>query len=273
MLVLLAACRTQAPAATGETGSDRPSVNLDIVGFNVESGGSDPQVVADGAVAPVQAEDMWGFAEVEGESAAKTLVAAAPDPGSDQDWHYVMGTTGFEDRLVLAWDATQFELEDSEELWDINVGGTARAPLVGHFRARDNDARFLVVVNHLWRSEADSRLQQAQMLNAWGADQDEPVVMVGDYNFDWEVETGNHDPGYDALVKKGVFEWVQPKTLVKTQCSGFYDSILDFSFVGGDAQRWDADAFVLDQDRDYCDPQNADANSDHRPVRVDLKVP
>jgi hypothetical protein len=60
--------------------------------------------------------------------------------------------------------------------------------------------------------------------------------MVGDYNFDWDVGSGDHDPGYDELVAGGVFEWVRPDPLVSTQCSGFYDSVLDFVFVGGDAR-------------------------------------
>ena len=78
------------------------------------------------------------------------------------------------------------------------------------------------------------------MLNAWAAKQQLPVVAVGDYNFDWDIANGaaNHDLGYDLMTTQGAWDWVQPDSLVTTQCSGWpcrYDSVLDFVFTAGQA--------------------------------------
>ena len=62
-------------------------------------------------------------------------------------------------------------------------------------------------------------------------------MAVGDYNFDRDVRTGDtvHDRGYDLLTVDGVFTWVRPPQLIRTQCS--FDSVLDFVLVAGDARR------------------------------------
>lgn len=279
VILLLAACFRPPPTDTGDSGSapdtDVPvsSVTFDAIGFNLESGGSDPEIVASDTVAFIEGEALWGFVEVENEGVAELVVAAAKDPGTDQDFRYVMGTTGYDDRMVLAWDDTRFELLGSEELYDINVGGNVRAPLVGTLRERTSGQRFLFVVNHLFRSDEQARHEQAELLNAWGAAQDGPVVMVGDYNFDWEVSDGRHDEGYDSLTEGGVFDWVQPEVLVKTQCSPYYDSVLDFVFVGGEAREWPAEAEILRAGTEYCAQRNIETFSDHRPMRVTIELP
>jgi endonuclease/exonuclease/phosphatase family metal-dependent hydrolase len=173
---------------------------------------------------------------------------------------------------VLAWDDAVFALEAHDELGSVNVGGTVRAPLVGHLTHRASGLRLLFVVNHLWRTDEPARHEQARLLNAWGADQVEPVVMVGDYNLDWNVETGQHDRGYDELTADGVFEWVRPATLIETQCSGF-DSVLDFVFVGGAARDWTASSEILRPSPEYCSRQFEETFSDHRPVRASFSVP
>lgn len=97
----------------------------------------------------------------------------------------------------------------------------------------------LFMVNHLYRSKATKRHEQATGLNDWAKTQTLPVIAVGDYNFDWSIPTGdtNHDKGYDNMVINGVFTWVRPETLVKTHCS-HHNGVLDFVFVSGDAQSW-----------------------------------
>jgi hypothetical protein len=271
--LLLAACGPRGVApTTGDTGpAPGPPVAFDVLGFNVESGGSDAQVVADEIVSVIQGEALLGFAEVESEATAELLVAAAADEG--QVLRFVLGTTGYSDRLVLAWDDAVFSLDASEELDDINVGGTVRAPLVGEMTHRESGLAFLFVVNHLWRTDDGARHEQAELLNAWGREQTAPVVMVGDYNLDWEIDTGDHDRGYDELTADGVFEWVQPATLLKTQCSSFYESVLDFVFVGGAARDWTASSEILRPSNEYCSPVYEETFSDHRPVRASFTIP
>lgn len=270
MLLLALACVRQTPDASGSTGTppEPDPVKFTAMGFNTESGGSDPATVATEVVADLTGESLWGFAEVQDEAAGRLYVEAAADPGEDQQWDSVLGTTGYTDRLLLAWDDARWELLSSEELTDINVGGTVRAPLVGHLRERASGLELLFVVNHLWRTDEPARHEQAALLNGWGREQSLPVVMVGDYNFDWDVGSGVHDEGYDELVAGDVFRWVEPETLVATQCSRSYDSVLDFVFVGGEARSWSADSDVLRTDDTYCSSSHETTWSDHRPVRA-----
>jgi hypothetical protein len=87
---------------------------------------------------------------------------------------------------------------------------------------------------------------------------------VGDYNFDWDVTNGEivHDPGYDLLTVDGIFTWVRPPQLIRTQCS--FNSMLDFIFVAGEAQRWRGSSEILAAHEDYCPSDQT--WSDHRPV-------
>lgn len=163
-------------------------------------------------------------------------------------------------------------LLSSEELSNINIGGNVRAPLVLHLKEKDSGQELLFMVNHLYRSDADARHSQAQLLNDWAAQQTLPVVTVGDFNFDWDVQTGQHDKGYDLMVADGRYEWVKPETLVTTQCSGWpcaFESVLDFVFVAGPAKNWLASSDIVVADGDFPDDETT---SDHRPVRVTLNL-
>ena len=124
------------------------------------------------------------------------------------------------------------------------------------------------MVNHLYRSRDAERYKQAQMLNDWAEQQTLPVIAVGDYNFDWEVKGGEarHDQGYDLMTADGAWKWVQPARLVTTQCSGWpcrYNSVLDFVFAAGPAQKWQAESQIVVVPGDFPDDT---AKSDHRPV-------
>jgi hypothetical protein len=98
------------------------------------------------------------------------------------------------------------------------------------------------------------------------------VIAVGDYNFDWDASFGDssHDAGYDLMTAGGIFRWVRPGELVRTQCG--FNSVLDFVFVGGSARLWIGDSeIVFRQDNSHC-PDNA-SRSDHRPVTGSFTLP
>lgn len=235
---------------------------LTVASWNVESGGSDDEVVRS-RIARFQGVDLWGLSEVASPASAAAFELGAED-GEGADFQRVVGTTGGGDRLAIIFNAGRFRLVRSQELTHINQGNH-RAPLVAEFEERATNRRFLFMVNHLARANNALRHRQAQQLNEWVRSQTLPVVAVGDYNFDWEVRGGdtNHDRGYDNMTAGGAWSWVRPAALVKSQCSPQFDSVLDFIFVNAAAQAWAGSSEILVEPND-CDP--SPETSDHRPV-------
>lgn len=247
-----------------------PTVTLKVVAYNVESGGASSATVADN-VATVAGEALWGFSEVQNQSWLDQFEAAADDGG--QDFRSILGSTGYQDRLGIVWNADEVTYESHQELNNVNIGGSARAPLVATFVHDATGVRFLFMVNHLWRTNDTARHQQATLLNDWARDQTLPVIAVGDYNFDWAVDGGedDHDVGYDNLVEDGVFEWVRPDDLVQTQCSYAFDGVLDFVFTANGAQDWASEGDILLRQNVHCQP--SDDRPDHRPVSAVFEIP
>jgi endonuclease/exonuclease/phosphatase family metal-dependent hydrolase len=236
---------------------------LTVVGFNVESGGANLNVLAS-QIEELADVDLWGFSEVQ-DSAWERRFREAAAVGENASFNSILGTTGGADRLQIAYDSDRLELVRQFELHAINVGGNVRAPLVGEFRDKASGQSFLFMVNHLYRSQAERRYEQARMLNGWARIQTLPVIAVGDYNFDWNAAGGetDHDRGFDEMTADNVFAWVKPAAIIKTNCSP-HNSVLDFVFVSGAAQQWSSSSSILFSEPSYC--SNEASRSDHRPV-------
>lgn len=243
-------------------------VTLNVIGYNVESGGARISTLRE-IVGEIDGCDIWGFSEVRSRDWAMQLEQGAEE-GENADFQTVLGSTGGSDRLAVVFDAERFELVGSDELDEINIENRVRAPLVAHLRERSSGGEFLFMINHLYRSRATARHRQSMLLNSWMNLQSLPVIAVGDYNYDWGVDDGDvdHDEGYDFLTAGGTFEWVRPEELIKTQDSGF-NSVLDFVFAGGDAREWTATSTILVRDGDFPDNH---LTSDHRPVRAHFEI-
>jgi len=242
---------------------------LSVVSWNLESGDADPQTLRQ-FVAETQGVDIWGFSEME--AAWADTLEDASEEGEDAHFETVLGTTGRGDRLAVVYDEDRFDLLSTEELDDLNPGGRVRSPLVVELFDNTTRRKFLFMVNHLYRSNEGARHEQAEGLNIWARGQDLPIIAVGDYNFDWEVEGGDddHDRGYDEMTKDGIFAWVRPATLVKTQASPRYNSVLDFVFVADKEQEWDAVSEIELMREPFTDD---DSTSDHRPVKALFTIP
>jgi endonuclease/exonuclease/phosphatase family metal-dependent hydrolase len=238
------------------------SEGLIVMGYNVESGDADPVVVSQ-RIEAFEGCDIWGLSEVQSQSWADAFEEAA-EYGENADFAHILGSTGGGDRLLIIYNADRFELIDSQELHEINIGGNVRAPLVAKLSVRSTGQEFWFMTNHLYRRRADRRHEQATLLNAWATSQALPVIATGDYNFDWSVTNGDadHDQGYDNITAGGVFNWVRPTVLVKTQDSS-HDSVLDFVFVSGQAKQWAVRSEIIVAPGDF--PDNRDT-PDHRPV-------
>jgi endonuclease/exonuclease/phosphatase family metal-dependent hydrolase len=242
---------------------------LTVAGFNVESGAANSNVIAE-QIGPLDGIDLWGFSEVKNSTEARALRQGAED-GESGTFESILGTTGGSDRLLIVYNSGRLDLMQNGELHDLNIGGSVRAPLWARFRIKPSGSEFIFMVNHLYRGSTAGRHAQAEGLNDWVQTQTAPVIATGDYNFDWHFQTGDtkHDRGYDLMTAGGFFRWVRPPALVPTNCSG-HRSVLDFVFVSGDAQSWEAESEVLFPEDSYC--PDTSSTSDHRPIlaRFDL---
>ena len=250
-------------SATGPAASAPAAAPITIVGWNVESGGALQNVVAD-RLANFQDVDIWGLSEVNAIDAEAFEFGA--EEGEGANYGSYLGTTGRADRLLLIWDDDRFDLVNSGQLTEI--GQNARSPLWVQLKETATGLEFMVMVNHLHRSNDNTRHRQAQMLNAWAASQTLPIIAIGDYNFDWNLPNGDtdHDLGYDNMTKDGVWEWIRPAELVTTQCSGWpcgYNSVLDFVFASGPARDWNIASQIIVAENDFPDDFTT---PDHRPV-------
>ena len=122
-----------------------------------------------------------------------------------------------------------------------------------------------------WQCEAAPRASQA--LRLWAADQELPIVGIGDYNFDFDFPTRRGNPAFDEFHLDYVWYWVEPMKLVDTNWSDrdgdgvddYPHSCLDFTFVAGKAKLWHSRSRVIVRDGDFPDD---DKTSDHRPVEL-----
>ena len=250
-------------------------IRVDVMSYNLQSGHAKIPVLADEIKLMSDTVDLWGLSEVQNEDWAKDLEVAAEN-GSGVEFGQILGTTGGTDRLLILFNEKMFEYVDDFELHRINprVDGRrrVRSALVARLKLKTTGQEFLFMVNHLYRGRANRRHEQAELLNEWGAQQKLPVIAVGDYNFDWEVSGGDsdHDLGYDNFVEDGVFVWVRPDTLVKTQKSDRYDSVLDFVFTNRFASSFAIDSEIIVTKNDIPDTPEI---SDHRPVYALFSFP
>jgi endonuclease/exonuclease/phosphatase family metal-dependent hydrolase len=218
--------------------------------------------------------DIWLIQEARGDGTFDALTQAA-GYGEEDSYVSVAGTTGADIPLLTIYNDARFDLLGWEELHDINTTGNARAPLVLHLVDTETGVEFLVVNNHLYRSREEERDRQATLLNEWAQTQTLPIVEGGDHNFDYDVPDGPSasDRGFDNMTAGGVWQWVEPKDLVPTQCTDnlpcTYDDVLDFIFVAGPAREWPATSQVIVRDGDFPDDG---IKSDHRPVAAYLGV-
>ena len=238
-----------------------------VATWNVNMNEADQPSIA-AQIAAFAGIDLWVLQEAAGWKSGE-LFAEAAGVGEPGVFGYILGTTGIDIPLMTLYDKTRFELLGWEELHEVNFTGTVRAPLVLHLRDKGTGVEFLLVNNHLYRTQEDDRDHQATLLNQWARTQTLPIVAGGDYNFDYDVPDGPslQDRGYHNLIADGVFVWVMPDLLVPTQCTNSlpcrYDEVLDFIFTAGDARQWLAESAIVVRPGDFPDDRR---KSDHRPV-------
>lgn len=265
------------PASTAvEPAKEEPSArilpNISILAWNVESGGSDPLVIAQ-QLKELGTHDVVCLSEVE--------------PGSFDLYKDAMGTnftsingrSGRSDRLQIIFNSEKFELLQTEELesyreFTLN-NGSHRSPMYVRLQIRGTDKQFVVMTNHLARGNAELRKQQAIGLREWARDQSAPLIAIGDFNMDFDFRTERGNDAFPEMIRDNVWEWVRPNQLIDTNWADrnkdgiddYPDSMLDFAFVAGPAKTWSPECVVVVRPDDFPDDETT---SDHRPIKLML---
>lgn len=272
-----------------------------ILAWNVESNRPNQAPVSDANVLAMELETMLrsdatrsqivSLSEVEPKTFSIYVQAVAKGMQSEVD--YVTTASGGyhdSDSVMLIVDKKRFEIVDTLELHrfggmkgNFNVETTngddlgelrARSPLAARVRDLQSKKTFWVVANHLARGEADLRTSQAKMLGLWAQSQPDPVIAVGDFNFDYDFATQKGNEGFKAMLESGVWQWLKPDPLIDSNWSDdrrvtdrrvdrYPDSLLDFVFVANGAKSWKGEADVVVRPNDFPD---SDKTSDHRPM-------
>ncbi|MFN9245617.1 MAG: endonuclease/exonuclease/phosphatase family protein [Planctomycetota bacterium] len=278
-----------------------------LLAWNVESNRpgqppvSNPLVIAEQLSElmrdPATRAEVVVLSEVDPVTVQRFQKAVAEGLGSEIDF-VTSGSGGFQDTdsLMLIVDKQRFRIEEAVELHryagiaaNFNNPETdsadfgalrARSPLAVRLVDLKSSDSFWVIANHLARGEAELRTDQARMLVKWAADRQEPVITAGDFNFDFEFKSARGNPGFQAMMEGGVWEWLKPDPLLDSNWSDdrqalpqrvdrYPDSILDFVFVANGAKQWQGEADVVVRPGDF--PDN-DQTSDHRPTIARFKT-
>lgn len=240
---------------------------ISVLAWNVESGGSDPTVIA--SQLTEFDHDIFALSEVT-PRAFETYQDAT-------GYRAIQGTTGGADRLMILFN-DRFDLLFTEEQHDIN-DGNHRSPLLVRLRERSTDVVFQLNVNHLARGSAEVRETQADGLRDWAARQSLPTISIGDFNFDYSFVKHEGNSGFSAMLRDNVWMWVKPEEWIDTNWADggrgrsgdgiddYPDSMLDFAFVAGPAREWNPVCRNLKREGDFPDDEST---SDHRPIELTL---
>ncbi len=300
LVVLTAGCDSPAPSAdnsprgtttavTGEPASaqtqdesaDDNSQALKLMHWNIESGGNDPNLIAS-QLSDFAAENQYSVFALSEVHHHKIYEEAFSKLGESDQWQSVLGESGQinrreSDRLMVIFDSTRLRMLSTRELneygeFKLNKG-RHRSPLLIHFEDRISRNQFYLIQNHLARGDAEFRAEQAKGLREFGRDNDVAKLCVGDFNFDFVFETRTGNAGFVEMVRDDVWKWIEPAKLIDTNWydpdmdgqDNFPGSMLDFTFVAGQARDWNVVSSVIVRQGDFPDNQRT---SDHRPVEV-----
>ena len=236
---------------------------FETVTWNLESGDANISFISE-AIIKMQEEnpvEIWGFSEVEPKEWERKIENALEESG--KDYRTQLGSTGRNDRLLMAYDSEKFILLESDELHYINPGGRVRSPLVGKFKEKESGKIFYYVVNHLYRGSKEGRQEQSKLLKEWAKTKAEEVIMVGDFNYDWDIDKKKGNQAFNIFMEGKVMKWIQPKEMVKTSCHKSYNSILDFIFTKS-TSGWCYKSEIVKVEDNCPDTQTV---PDHKPVK------
>ena len=240
------------------------SAPLRILAWNIESGGSDPDVIA----SQLKAFESYGI----------ICLSEVSPTAFEKLGHATLHTaqlamTGKNIRLAVLYDARRFIMHDFKELNEFNPDNRVRSPWICIVKDKESGKRFILLMVHLARGDEELRKKQAIGLREWARDQSLPIIAVGDFNFDYDFATKNGNEAFRQFMQDGIWKWVKPEKLIDTNWADrnkdgkddYPDSMLDFVFVANGAKEWRTECRVIERDGDFPDDEKT---SDHRPVEL-----
>ena len=243
---------------------------ISILAWNVESGGSDPEIIAN-QLNEMTGYDVYCLSEVAEKNFDRYTTALGPT------FHSANGRTGGNDRLQINFDSNRFELLETKELMKYRDhtlnNGSHRSPLYVRLLDKASSVQLIVMTNHLARGNAELRKEQAMGLREWARDQNVAVVNIGDFNMDFDFRTDGGNDAFPEIIRDNIFSWVRPVELIDTNWADrnndgvddYPDSMLDFAFVAGPAKDWNPVCRVIVNEGDFPD---STSTSDHRPIEL-----
>ena len=269
--VVVVACLS-APLVATET--------MTLATWNIQSNDASKWRIGE-EMADLHDVDLWGLCEVADEDWAKHLEEQL-DQQEGRDFKRALGDSGGSLKLLVLYDnqvfsrIAQYEISWSERDWYIE-GMRPRSPLVIQFEHRESGFEFLFVLVHLYRGDPEEqpdprRLDQASVLASWASTQSLPVIVAGDFNFDWRLladdDYDNYSRGYGNLTHGNVLTWVVPGNYSVTFCGTLQEGGLyveDFFFIANASGLLSARSRVVTE----CTCKGSDGSySDHRPVEA-----
>lgn len=245
-----------------------------ILSWNIEGSDSNPFFIAY-QLSNMEGYDLIGLCEVNPKDSWWIGESASYGEGQNNrtpQFQHFTGTTGGSIRLMLIWDEQRLRLgeEGIIELHHLSQGNH-RAPLTAHFVMIDSGNDFFVVLNHLARGDEALRQRQTEGIKEWSMDKNAPVLLMGDFNYDYNLDTGNGNTSFDLMIGDGDFRWAEPedRDLAPTYLSKKYYSVLDFFFTYNFPDSWEFTSQVLHQQQ----TEDSSATSDHRPIKGILTLP
>lgn len=282
VLCLLTGCeQSPKPAPKSEQAasveSDQtPSISgtISILAWNVESGGSDPAVIAE-QLKELKGYDVVCLSEVDPDAFDVYANAVGVN------FTAINGNTGRDDRLQIIFNKERFDLLETKELMEYRAftlnNGTHRSPLYVRLQDKVTGTQFIVMTNHLARGNAELRKEQAIGLREWARDQNVAVINIGDFNLDFDFRTDRGNDAFPEMIRDQIFTWVWPADLIDTNWADrdkdgvddYPHSMLDFAFVAGPAKEWSPVCRVIVREGDFPDDEST---SDHRPIELKLTL-
>lgn len=246
---------------------------LRVLSWNVESGGSDPAIIAR-QLAELGRYDVYCLQEVDGQDIGRYAGAVRQTHG--KGYRFIASHTGRNDRLLIVFDDERFDLLEARELfqfgkYELNTW-RHRSPLVLVLRDTKSGSEFNIVTVHLARGDRSFRREQANGLREWVKGEPRPTILIGDCNFDYHYQRRQGNQAFVNFTAGNVWRWVRPAVDVDSNWSdrdgdgkdNYPGSVLDFAFVAGESLG-DATAEVVVRAGDFPDSART---SDHRPVSL-----